>query len=158
MRQRIRADRRVGLLLGGVVLLTFVAVGATVALPASDPDVSTTEGARTFDRTERRGLEIYRNEGCWYCHTQAVRTTPVDAPYGEPLAAGAYAEQSPVMLGVERIGPDLAHVGSRYAGAADLIEILRQPRAGGRRSSMPSYRYLSEAELEALAAYLLTLR
>ena len=40
---------------------------------------------------------------------------------------------------------------------AELIEVLRSPRAEGRRSLMPSYGYLSEADLEALAAYLLAL-
>lgn len=152
----IRADRRAGFLLGGVMLGVLLALGATVALPASDPEVRAAEGARTFGEAEQRGFEVYRNEGCWYCHTQSVRTTPVDRPYGEPLEAAAYAEQSPSMLGVERIGPDLTHVGSRYGSAAELISILR--RAEGRPSLMPSYAYLSEADLEALAAYLLALQ
>lgn len=158
MMRRIRSDRRAGLLLGGVAFAIFVAIGATIAVPAADPEVRASEAARTFEESERRGFEIYRNEGCWYCHTQSVRTTPVDDPYGEPLEPGTYADQSPVMIGAERLGPDLAHVGSRYASAADLIAILREPRSDGRRSTMPSYAYLSDADLEALAAYLLALQ
>lgn len=158
MTSRLRADRRAGLILAGVMFAVVVSLGATVALPATDPEVRAEEGLRTFEEAERRGFDVYRNEGCWYCHTQDVRSTPVDALYGDPLPAGAYEGRSPAMLGAERIGPDLAHVGRRYRSADDLIAILRDPRAEGRRSSMPSYAYLSEADLEALAAYLLALR
>ena len=38
---RVRVDRRVGLLLAGVVLLTFVGLAASVALPAADPGGAT---------------------------------------------------------------------------------------------------------------------
>lgn len=155
---RLRADRRAGLMLAGVMFAIVVALGATVALPATDPEVRAEEGARTLEGAEQRGFEIYRNEGCWYCHTRQVRSTPVDSLYGDPLEAGAYQGRSPAMLGAERIGPDLAHVGRRHRKAADLIAILREPRKDGRRSSMPSYAYLSKGDLEALAAYLLAMR
>jgi cbb3-type cytochrome c oxidase subunit II len=146
------------LLLAGVVFVTFVSLGATVALPAADPAVQTQEGVRELNKTEMRGMTIYRNEGCWYCHTQAVRDTPIDELYGEPLKSGVYAGQSPVMLGGERVGPDLTHVGGRYTGAEELMDLLRSPRAEGRTSSMPSYSYLSANDLNALAAYLLALK
>lgn len=158
MRSGIRADRRVGLLMAGIVFATFVSIGATIALPASDPDVSADKGARIFEGDAARGMKVYRNEGCWYCHTQAVRNTPIDDVYGKPLAASAYAELSPVLIGLDRIGPDLTHVGGRYGSAEQLIALLRHPRAEGRDSSMPSYSYLSSKDLEALAAYLLALK
>jgi cytochrome c oxidase cbb3-type subunit II len=150
---RLRADRRVGLLLAGVVFLTFVAVGATVALPASDPAVRGRPSKTKPSQLVMRGMAVYRNEGCWYCHTQQVRSTPIDAPYGNTTGAGLYAGQSPPLVGLERIGPDLAHVGNRYASAADLMDIL-----GRRRSQMPSYDYLSQGDLRALAAYLSSLK
>jgi cbb3-type cytochrome c oxidase subunit II len=152
---RIRADRRVGLLLAGIVFLTFVAIGVTVALPAADPAVRSTKGERKLSALQIRGMKVYRNEGCWYCHTQYVRDTPVDAPYGKPLPPGAYAGQSPALLGTVRIGPDLTHVGSRYASASDLITLLSHRRPS---SEMPSYAYLSPKAMKALAAYLLTLK
>ncbi len=158
-RERVRVDRRVGLLLGGVILLLFVALGASVALPASDPLVRDEgEDARAYGELEERGARIYQAEGCWYCHTQQVRRTPADAGLGEPLSPGDYVNDQPAMLGVERLGPDLTHVGGRYEDTEALIRILRDPRGDGRRSSMPSYAFLSSGDLEALSAYLLSLR
>lgn len=157
---RRRPDRRLGVVLGGVVLLAFAAVGATVVLPATDPALSeTSDASRSFGSLEERGMELYRAEGCWYCHTQQVREgARADALLGEPLAPGDDAEQDPALLGQVRIGPDLTHVGSRYGNADELIALLRDPRAEGRRSQMPSYDHLHPDDLEALAAYLLALR
>lgn len=157
---RLRADRRLGLLWGGVVLLVLATVAVTVLLPAVDPELGeTSEHARAFGDLEERGMAVYRAEGCWYCHTQQVRDgAPADALYGEPLAPGDYAAQDPAMLGEVRVGPDLTHVGSRYDNAGELIALLTDPRAEGRRSTMPSYGYLSTDDLEALAAYLLALK
>jgi cbb3-type cytochrome oxidase cytochrome c subunit len=154
MRLQIRADRRVGLLLAGIVFFAFVAVGATVALPAADPAVRATTTAPKMSKLAAHGLRIYRNEGCWYCHTQDVRTTPVDAAYGKPTKASSYAGLSPVPIGFERIGADLSHVGSRYGSANDLMKLLMHPPS----SQMPSYDFLSRADLSALAAYLATLK
>ena len=154
MRVQIRADRRVGLLLAGIVFFGFVAVGATVALPASDPAVRATTSGAKLSTLAAKGLKVYQSEGCWYCHTQDVRNTPVDAPYGKALKASAYAGLSPVPVGFERIGPDLSHVGSRYGSADDLMKLLAHPPP----SQMPSYGFLSQKELRALAAYLATLK
>jgi cbb3-type cytochrome oxidase cytochrome c subunit len=153
---RPRADRRVGLLLAGILLLTFVAIAATVALPATDPAVRSTKGARAFKGDAARGMLVYRNEGCWYCHTQYVRETAQDKTYGKPLSAATYANQSPALLGLERLGPDLTHVAARFADADALVAFLKKP--GDDRTSMPAYSYLSEKDLRALAAYLLSFR
>jgi cytochrome c oxidase cbb3-type subunit II len=156
--KRLRADRRVGLLLVGILLLTFVALGATVALPAADPAVRSTKGARTYAGAAHQGMIVYRNEGCWYCHTQYVRDTAQDKINGKPLAASAYANQSPPLLGLERIGPDLTHVAGRFANADAFVAYLKDPAEDHPRTSMPSYAYLSEKDLRALAAYLLSFR
>jgi cytochrome c oxidase cbb3-type subunit 2 len=154
MSMRVRADRRAGLLLAGIVFLAFVAIGATVALPAADPAVRATTTGPKLSALAARGMKVYRSEGCEYCHTIDVRDTPVDAAFGKPSAPADYAGQSPVLLGSERIGADLAHVGSRYSSAADLADILVHPP----RSQMPSYGFLSKQDLRALAAYLATLK
>ena len=141
---RIRADRRIGLLLAGVILLTFVALGASVALPATDPSLDAKPVE--LSREEARGMDVYRSEGCWYCHTQHVRETGTDAELGEPLGAEAYVGLSPSMLGLERVGGDLTHL--RPTGSEALIETLEDHGKG------PSYAYLSNDDLKALAAYL----
>ncbi len=153
--KRLRVDRRAGLLLGGVLLASFVALGASVALPAADPELK--GEARDLSRLEARGMKVYANEGCWYCHTQYVRETAIDAELGKPLGADGYAGASPAMLGNERIGGDLTH-GPSFADARTLIAYLRDPGAERFRSSMPSYAYLGEEDLRAIAAYLLALR
>ena len=72
-------------------------------------------GLREYTEQELRGREIYSREGCWYCHTQQVRTLEadtkrfgwrgVDAPISTP---GEYVHDAPHVLGTRRIGPDLA--------------------------------------------------
>ena len=152
----LRADRRVGLLLAGVALLSFVSIATTIALPASDPALEAKP--REFSAQEKHGMKVYRAEGCWYCHTSYVRETVVDSSLGKPLDAKAYAGMSPSMLGTERLGPDLTYVHTRFADAAELVAYLRGPSEEVKRTSMPLYGYLSDDDLEALAAYLLSRR
>lgn len=137
----LRADRRVGLLLAGVILLIFVAIGATVALPATDPSLDV--DAAELSKDEMRGMKLFAGEGCWYCHTQYVRETKGDAAaYGQPLSPDAYGDLSPSMLGLERTGPDM-----RWIAPATAEAIRKHGRAG-------SLGYLSTSDLEALASYL----
>lgn len=149
----LRADRRVGLMLAGVVLLAFVAIGTTIVLPATDPDLEAKP--RELSADEMRGMRIFRSEGCWYCHTSYVRSTSVDSPLGDASDAERFAGLSPSMLGVERVGPDLSNVSARFTDAAALVAYLEDPSEDHPRTAMPSYAFLSDAELEALAAFLL---
>lgn len=153
-RLALRADRRVGLLLAGVLLLSFVSIATTIALPASDEEMRA-EG-RELTVQQRQGMDVFKAEGCWYCHTSYVREMKVDAPLGDPHTAEDYAGTTPSMLGAERDGPDLTYVHTRFANAAELVAYLEDPAERGRRTSMPSYGYLSKDDLEALAAFLLS--
>lgn len=74
-------------------------------------------------------------------------------PVGADLARGwgrrrSVAEdflyESTVMLGSQRVGPDLASVGSRLPGIAWHLRHLYAPRADVKGSIMPPYRYLFE--------------
>ncbi|MEX0874785.1 MAG: c-type cytochrome [Actinomycetota bacterium] len=149
---KLRADRRVGLLLAGVVLLTFVAIGATVALPASD--TSLRGDGTDMSAAQEEGMKIYRSEGCWYCHTQYLRNSgsEVGAGTNRPLDPADYEGRSPSMLGLERFGPDLTYGGSM--DETTLMAFLNGEQDGHE----PAYGYLSDADLEALAAYLLSSR
>ena len=152
-RPPLRADRRVGLLLAGVVLLSFVSIATTIALPASDE--SLTAEPRELSAQQNHGMRVFKAEGCWYCHTTYVRETAADEALGEPLDPKEYAGMQPSMLGVERDGPDLTYVHTRFANPADLVAYL-DGSSDKRRTSMPIYAYLSDDDLEALAAYLLS--
>jgi cytochrome c oxidase cbb3-type subunit 2 len=80
---------------------------------------------------------------------------------GPESLPGDYYYQSPVFWGTQRQGPDLAHVASREGiGNNKLWHLLhfKNPRGVVPGSIMPSYDYLNEVELEALTAYMLTLK
>jgi hypothetical protein len=106
------------------------------------------------------GQDLYVSEGCVHCHTQQVRPIIADVGLGAVSLAGDYARQSPELLGGRRVGPDLTHIGSRTESIRTLVERLRSPRGsfdGGSDdgwSIMPSYDYLSDDDLLALAEYL----
>ncbi len=54
-------------------------------------------------------------------------------------------------------GPELTHVGSRYT-ADRLATLIRNPMSANPQASMPAFDKLSDADLQALVAYLLTLK
>jgi len=99
---------------------------------------------------------VYLREGCGYCHTQQVRPIVTDVGLGAVSVAGDFASESPVLLGVERIGPDLMHAGSRSPTNSQtwVVGHLQDPRRDRAWSIMPSYDSLSSTDLWALAAYL----
>ncbi len=138
----------------------------TIILPAQDP-VGPSALAHPYTEQVLLGREIYKREGCQYCHTQQVRApeankSMIRAPgdIGPESAPGDYYYQSPVFLGTNRQGPDLTHVASRVGTNVAAWHLLhfKNPRATSIGSVMPSFDYLTEAELEALTAYMLTLK
>lgn len=96
------------------------------------------------------GRDIYIREGCMYCHTQSVRPIVTDVGLGPVSEAGDYAHEAPVLLGVARMGPDLSHLAAR---GGSFVDHLQNPRSDRPWSTMPSYDYLSQADLDALLAY-----
>ena len=55
-----------------------------------------------------------------------------------------YLGDYPVMLGIQRIGPDLANIGARKADRDWQLRHLYDPQALVKGSMMPPYRYLFE--------------
>jgi cbb3-type cytochrome oxidase subunit 1 len=139
----------------------FALVVVTVfALPAIDSDREATalaDESRNLDAgsIESLGRDVYIAEGCWYCHTQQVRAVVADVGLGAVSVPGDFAYDPPGILGVTRIGPDLAHAGSREpTNDAGWVELhLIDPRAERPWSTMPAYSHLNYADLSALAAY-----
>ncbi|MFQ5612965.1 MAG: cbb3-type cytochrome c oxidase subunit II [Anaerolineae bacterium] len=153
-------------LITGSLLALVAGILVTIVIPALG-EPGPTSLARTYTEEELRGRQIYQREGCWYCHTQQVRAPEVGigtiqtrGDIGPESLAGDYAFQQPVYWGTERQGPDLAHVASRPYGAVKEWHIahLKDPSLVSPGSLMPAFDHLPEAELEALAAYLLTLK
>jgi cbb3-type cytochrome oxidase subunit 1 len=149
---------------GGIVGAFAVAAILTVFVPWLDPNVSEAtilaDSARTYEEGSpiADGRAVYVREGCVACHTQSVRPIVPDVGLGPVSVAGDYVNEAPALVGIERLGPDLMHVGSRLDDADALRAHLDDPRADRPWSIMPSYRYLTQGDLDALAEYLLSLR
>ena len=101
----------------------------------------------------RQGEVVYRANGCYYCHSQQVRPKG----FGSDVARGwggragevqsvnqDYLYDHPVMLGSQRVGPDLANIGLRQPSEALLLSHIYNPQAAMPGSLMPPFRYLFE--------------
>jgi cbb3-type cytochrome c oxidase subunit II len=154
-------------LTGGSLISLLLGIIVTIILPAQEP-IGPPPQAQPYTQQEQWGRDIYLREGCHYCHTQQVRAPEADrgmvhqkGDIGPESVPGDYYYQSPVFWGTNRQGPDLAHVASRE-GIGDNVAWhllhFKNPRGVSSGSVMPSFDYLSEAELQALTAYMLTLK
>ncbi len=149
------------LYLAGVALLFVVAAIGAVALPASDAQAVASEQipgtTPILSELGEEGRQVYLREGCFYCHTQQVRSVVTDVGLGPITEPGTSPALAGDTFGYQRIGPDLTHVGSREPtnDAAFLRTYLRDPLGAVDGSDHPSYAYLSDASLDSLVQYLM---
>jgi cytochrome c oxidase cbb3-type subunit 2 len=120
---------------GGQEMMTIEATGQSYPLPRLG------EGLQ--------GQEVYRANGCYYCHTQQVRPPAAGADLARGwgsrrTVARDYLRDTPVMLGALRLGPDLANVGARQTNALSLLLRLFNPRFLAPGSVMPPHPFLFE--------------
>ncbi|MCC7138805.1 MAG: cbb3-type cytochrome c oxidase subunit II [Planctomycetes bacterium] len=164
-----KTDRSAMALFLAATAFFFVGGLMTTVVPALTEDAwsKPVAGLRPLTEQEQRGRDIYKREGCWYCHTQQVRTLEadvkrfgwrgVDAPISTP---GEYVNDSPHLLGTRRIGPDLSRVGGKYDRSWHLTH-FRNPRDLVPGSIMPPFPWLTDRdggkEFEDLLAYIQTL-
>jgi len=101
------------------------------------------------------GREVYLSEGCIHCHSRYVRPDTRDVLlWGPARPIAEITDESPVIIGNRRQGPDLLQVGLRRSKGWMKQHFL-EPRSLVHRSAMPSYAYLFEdARGDALVAYL----
>ncbi|MCE1227885.1 MAG: cbb3-type cytochrome c oxidase subunit II [Firmicutes bacterium] len=153
----------------GGILTTIVPpmVDHTWAKPFenNDPAKGPTGKLVPLSELELKGRAIYQREGCWYCHTQQIRTLladtkrygwkGVDAPISTP---DEFVYDNPHMFGTKRTGPDLARVGGKYDTQWHRTH-FRNPRDLVKGSIMPTYPWIvnDPKEFEALVAYMQTL-
>jgi len=159
-----------------LVLFAFGAILTTVVPPMIDKSWSrpfenadATKGPTgklvQLNEEQLRGRAIYVREGCWYCHTQQIRTLQADtirygwkgvaAPISTP---DEFVNDSPHMFGTKRTGPDLARIGGKYDTQWHKTH-FRNPRDLVKGSIMPPFPWIANdpAELKAMVAYLQTL-
>ncbi|MGH8575170.1 MAG: cbb3-type cytochrome c oxidase subunit II [Gammaproteobacteria bacterium] len=144
----LHTDHRalVAVAVGGLVALTLI-IGV---LPAFEVQKTGPHlGAHALEALERRGRELYLREGCGFCHTQFVRSLPVDKPYGRGSVPEDYALEDPPLLGTQRTGPDLANVGVRQPSEMWNLIHLYNPRAVVPQSVMPGYPWYFEEKDQA---------
>lgn len=169
-----KLEKNAALLGLGAFLLLMFAVTVTVVLPMLQSDLYVANASAPQYDAEKvaQGRKIYQREGCWYCHTQQVRTIDNDKAFRAPAATlkdgttvgdrptrpGDYANDNPALLGTERTGPDLKYVAHRWPSKEWQIAHLVDPRSTEPNSIMPSFAHLPADELDALAEYLLSLR
>ena len=156
----------------------FFAVGAvltTVVPPMVNPEMwKSDQPVHEYTEQELRGIEIYKSEGCVYCHTQQIRHLDSDMRrYGWRLVEAPASESWEYVndrynfLGTKRTGPDLARVGGKYSSEWHWAH-FKDPRNMGEKfpnrkgiyekvSIMPTFAYLSDEEIKDLTAYVQTL-
>jgi cytochrome c oxidase cbb3-type subunit II len=96
-----------------------------------------------------QGLQVYRANGCYYCHTQQVRPAGMggDIERGWGLrrtVARDFLLDQPAMIGFSRIGPDLKNVGDRIPDRQWHMVNLFDPQTTVERSVMPPFPFLFE--------------
>lgn len=152
--------RELPLMIGFSVLFGSAMVGLAFA-PSLAPTVSTpSPGLKPLSASAIRGREIYKREGCVYCHSQQVRPVKADENYaslGGVSRPGDYYYDRPNFLGTIRTGPDLSNEGRVWAGPEAreyLIGHFKKPREYNENSVMPGFTYLSDQELNDLTDYM----
>jgi len=145
----------------GLIVTGNIQLGAfepsTEALVPSDQDPSVMvmpEGDTLYplklSGIAEQGKKVYIGLGCLYCHSQQVRRqgfgADIERGWGpRQTVARDYVRQDRVLLGTIRTGPDLAHVGGRYAGDAgrDWNHLhLYNPQIVSKGSTMPPFAFL----------------
>ena len=96
-----------------------------------------------------QGMQVYRANGCIYCHSQQVRAES----FGSDIARNwgprrtvsrDYLYDKPVLLGTMRTGPDLTNIGLRQASVFWHLLHFYNPRLTSKGSIMPAFPYLFE--------------
>lgn len=125
---------------------------------AYDKDKDGVEGYFPPAPINGQGQLVYIREGCNQCHTQMIRPVQLglDGWYkgwgqdqeGRPAAPVRpnvlrdYLSEKYALLGIQRVGPDLANFGWRAPDANALHVHLYAPRSVHDWSTMPSYKQL----------------
>ena len=141
------------LLLSALAVFAIMFVAVVIA-PASGENAQSLDAVETIELSSAAvdGRDIYLAEGCAACHTQQVRPIVTDGDLGIVTLS-----DSPLIPGAQRIGPDLAHVGSREPtnDAEWLTAYLEDPQDARPGSDHPSFSYLPEEDVNHLVSYLL---
>jgi len=139
------------LIIGGLMVFwasTFIAV----ILPAVTIHDGPSNIWQARSDIELEGQQEYVNNGCSYCHSQFARTTDWGIGRERVAQQGDYYAMAPVILGTERIGPDLQQEGGEHSDGWHYAHFIN-PRNTRPMSLMPSWEFLGPRKIEALTRY-----
>ena len=93
------------------------------------------------------GARVFAAEGCLECHSLSVRgpagSADLTRGWGQRrTVARDYLFRDPAMVGLARVGPDLANIGARMAEGDKLMQHLYDPRLLKKHSTCPSHPWL----------------
>ncbi len=146
-----------------VGIILAAGVGGFVEIAPLFTIASTVEDApdmRVYTPLEVAGRDIYLREGCFFCHSQMIRTLADEVDrYGHYSLAVESKYDHPMLWGSKRTGPDLARIGGKYSDYWHVQHLLN-PREVIPQSVMPAYAFLirEPLEVESLPARLAALR
>lgn len=150
---------------GQLALLTTLVImigGLAEFLPTFlvESNVPTIASVKPYTPLELEGRDIYVREGCYNCHSQMVRTHPLETKrYGVKSEGGEFVYDHPFQWGSKRTGPDLHRLGGKYPDLWHYRHLL-DPRSTSPGSIMPAYPWLAEGgvDLERLKGKIRAMR
>lgn len=139
-----------------ILVFAAVAVGGIVQIvPAIIFDSAANVEERKqklYTPLELCGRDIYVAEGCFYCHSQMIRTLKPDIMRYGPGPKEGYSRlgesiyDHPFQWGSKRTGPDLAREGGKRGDGWHLKHFIN-PRDIDEDSNMPSYHFLLDEKI-----------
>jgi hypothetical protein len=95
----------------------------------------------SYAKALQNGVEVYRAEACWHCHSQFVRpVSNEDRRFGPVSYPGEYQNvlQLPQLFGTRRVGPDLIREAGKHSNDWQVAHFY-EPRDVVPSSVMPSF-------------------
>ena len=134
-----------------VAILLVVSVGGLVEIAPLfylESTIEKVDGVRPYTPLELAGRDIYIREGCYTCHSQAVRPFRDETErYGPYSKAGEYVYDRPFQFGSKRTGPDLQREGGANVDSWHYLH-FKDPRVTSPGSIMPNYPWLYDTKLD----------
>ncbi len=129
-----------------VILIGAIAEFAPTFLVESNiPKIAS---VKPYTPLELEGRDVYIKEGCYNCHSQMVRTHPIEVNrFGERSQAGEFVYDHPFQWGSKRTGPDLHRIGGKYPVLWHYRHMI-DPRTTSPGSIMPSYPWLVDQMID----------
>lgn len=130
------------------ILVSIGGIVEIVPLYAVQEQIVTIEDVKPYRPLELEGRDIYIREGCYTCHSQAVRPFRDETErYGPYSKAGEYVYDRPFQFGSKRTGPDLHREGGKNKDSWHYLH-FKNPRDTSPGSIMPNYPWLYTSKLD----------